>query len=187
MQVTRSYGPGEPVPERGQEVAALIDRTRPGRYEIAWPQQHPAGLKALWDKEYATRVAAEARLCLKPSVVAEVTSLTIRELATIESERRYGRGLLPDGNQPVSVQEAEQLYVDGVATIGANRSTQPGTTVPGQPRAPTTTRPMTAQKSAGPVPEPLGGMLLELVGIPNQYHVPARGVGTSRDGCQRKR
>jgi hypothetical protein len=115
LQVSRVYSVGEPVPERDDEVPAVIDRSRPERYQIAWPKQASPGIRAKWDEEHARRVAAAVRLGLEPSVVPDLTGSTVNELAQTTIERRYGRDLLPDGNRPVGVEEAEKLYTTGVA------------------------------------------------------------------------
>ena len=114
LRVGRRYGPGERVPECGDEFPATIDREHPGRYGIVWPEQVSPSTKALWNEEYAERVASAMRLGLEPSVVPEVTGIGIRELARVAVERRYGRDLLPDGNRQITVEEAQELYRTGV-------------------------------------------------------------------------
>ncbi|WP_153411206.1 hypothetical protein [Nocardia macrotermitis] len=114
LRVGRRYGPGEQVPECGDEFPATIDREDPARYGIVWPERVSPTAKALWNEEYAERVAAAMRLGLEPSVVPEVTGIGIRELAKVAVERRYGRDLLPDGNRQITAEEATELYRTGV-------------------------------------------------------------------------
>lgn len=135
LRVGRRYGPGERVPECGDEFPATIDREHPGRYGIVWPEQVSPSTKALWNEEYAERVASAMRLGLEPSVVPEVTGIGIRELARVAVERRYGRDLLPDGNRQITVEEAQELYRTGVratATItGIDFLEVPSRSMPG--------------------------------------------------------
>lgn len=114
LRVGRRFGPGERVPECGDEFPATIDREDPARYGIIWPEHAAPGAQALWNEEYAERVAAAMRLGLDPSVVPEVTGIGIRELARVAVERRYGQDLLPDGNRQITVEEAQELYRTGV-------------------------------------------------------------------------
>jgi hypothetical protein len=121
-QVSKTFLITETIPATGDELPAMIDRARPNRFTIAWPARANAATKALQDKAYAERVAAALRLGLDPSLVPAETgpSPTIRELANRAFDQRLARDLLPDGNRPVTVEEANDLYVNGlpgVATI----------------------------------------------------------------------
>lgn len=114
-QVTRVFPVDETVPERGTELPAMIDRERPDRFAINWPPTENPTTKALRDKAYAQRVAAALRLGLDPSAVPEDTGPppTVRELARQEFDHRYARDVLPDGNHPVTVEEATLFQATG--------------------------------------------------------------------------
>jgi hypothetical protein len=121
-QVSKTFLITETIPATGDELPAMIDRARPNRFTISWPARTNAATKALQDKAYAERVAAALRLGLDPSLVPAETGPppTIRELADRAFDQRLARDLLPDGNRPVTVEEANDLYVNGlpgVATI----------------------------------------------------------------------
>lgn len=118
-QVGKTFLVTETVPVEGDELPAMIDRARPNRFTIAWPAAPNAGTKALRDKAHAERVAAALRLGLDPSVVPVETGPppTIRELANQAFDRKLARDLLPDGNRPVTVDEARDLYVNGLPAV----------------------------------------------------------------------
>lgn len=114
-QVSRTFRLTETIPADGDELPAMVDRAHPGRFTITWPERENAGRKALRDKAHAERVAAALRLGLDPSVVpADDGPATIRDMASQAFEQRLARDRLPDGNMPVTVEEAQRLYDSGL-------------------------------------------------------------------------
>ena len=117
-QVSRTFRVGEKPPVQGDQLPATIDPARQDHFEIAWPPRESPSAKALRDRAHAERVAAAVRLGLDPSVVPVPTGPTpgLRELANLAVERRFARDPLPDGNRPVTVEEADRFAETGEAT-----------------------------------------------------------------------
>jgi hypothetical protein len=112
----RVFHAHEQIPAEGTDLPAVIDRSRPDRFAITWPERESAAAKARRDNAHAERVAAALRLGLDPSVVPTDLPVptTLRDLTAQAFDQRFARDPLPDGNQPVSTEEARGLLETGL-------------------------------------------------------------------------
>jgi hypothetical protein len=119
VQATRRFWAGQPVPAQGDALPAQIDPERPQRFSVTWPPRYSASTQALADRAHAEQVAAALRLGLDPSVVpaAPPVAPDVKSMVRAEMEHRYANHLLPDGNRPVSREEADRFCVDGAAAV----------------------------------------------------------------------
>jgi len=109
-----------PWPQPNIEYPAQIDRERPNKYVVAWPDtgngdQFAREARA---KAYTEQVARAIRLSLDPSIVPQPAPTSgrvrMRDLVAEGLEVKRGNQPLVDGSLPVNAAEAEPMYVNGI-------------------------------------------------------------------------
>jgi len=116
VQVKRTLDQNAPWPRADAEYPARIDRERPDKYVVDWPDMQNPLAQETQVKAHAEQVARAIRLGLDPSIVPppDTRPIGMRELIAQGRDVKLGNQPLVDGSIPDNATEAEPIYANGI-------------------------------------------------------------------------
>jgi hypothetical protein len=116
VQVKHQLDQNAPWPQPDTEYPARIDREKPDRYVVDWPDAQDPFAQETRAKARAEQVARAIRLGLDPSIVPPPSTgpVSMRELIAAGRDVKLGNQPLVDGSIPVNATEAEPIYAHGI-------------------------------------------------------------------------